>query len=153
MEKKIENEHVGKLIKITNQMFETYINNNLKKINLTSSQMNILIYICISYKKSIIVNQINIQDKFNLTNPTVTGILNRLEDKEFIKRVSSGRCNQIIPTELGIELIDSGYKNLLKMENDILSCLSTNEVNMLKEILTKIINNKMGEDIDDKKVS
>lgn len=146
----LEKMSVGRLIKISNLIFETYINNNLKEMNLTGSQMNVLMCVYVMNKKHMNVNQVDIQKIFNLSNPTVSGILSRLQDKNFIMRETDGRKNRIKLTDDGIKLIKDGEKKIRMVENKILSCLSKQEYNILLETLRKIIiNNKMGVDIDD----
>ena len=146
----LEKMSVGRLIKISNLIFETYINNNLKEMNLTASQMNVLMCVYALNKKHMNVNQVDIQKIFNLSNPTVSGILSRLQDKNFIMRENDGRKNRIKLTDDGIKLIKDGEKKIRMVENKILSCLSEEEYNILLETLRKIIiNNKMGVDIDD----
>ena len=146
----LEKMSVGRLIKISNLIFETYINNNLKEMNLTGSQMNVLMCVYVMNKKHMNVNQVDIQKIFNLSNPTVSGILSRLQDKNFIMRETDGRKNRIKLTDDGLKLIKDGEKKIRMVENKILSCLSEQEYNILLETLRKIIiNNKMGVDIDD----
>ena len=146
----LEKMSVGRLIKISNLIFEAYINNNLKEINLTGSQMNVLMCVYVLNKKHMNVNQVDIQKIFNLSNPTVSGILSRLQDKNFIIRENDGRKNRIKLTDDGIKLIKDGEKKIRMVENKILSCLSEEKYNILLETLRKIIiNNKMGVGIDD----
>ena len=146
----LEKMSVGRLIKISNLIFETYINNNLKEMNLTGSLMNVLMCVYALNKKHMNVNQVDIQKIFNLSNPTVSDILSRLQDKNFIMRENDGRKNRIKLTDDGIKLIKDGEKKIRMVENKILSCLSEEEYNILLETLRKIIiNNKMGVDIDD----
>lgn len=57
----LEKMSVGRLIKISNLIFEAYINNNLKEINLTGSQMNVLMCVYALNKKHMNVNQVDIQ--------------------------------------------------------------------------------------------
>lgn len=149
----MDKESIGKMIKITNQIFETYINNSLKKINLTNSQMGILIYLCDNYLNKNEIYQIDIQNRFKLSNPTVSGILDRLMDKGFIMRINNGRSNKIIPTDKGIELIDKSYQKFLLIEDRMVNVLSLDEKEELKRILGKIINNnKIGDGINDKEI-
>ena len=122
--KKDIQDSIGRLLKVTNQIFETYINNSLKEINLTSSQIGILVFLCYKRKNNIDVNQIDIQKKFKLSNPTVSGILDRLEEKKFIKRINNGRSNKIIITDDGMNLLDSGYDKVKMIEEKIIHALS-----------------------------
>ena len=57
----LEKMSVGRLIKISNLIFETYINNNLNEMNLTGSQMNVLMCVYVLNKKHMNVNQVDIQ--------------------------------------------------------------------------------------------
>lgn len=57
-------------------------NRNLKKVGLTSSQMDILIYLFLNEGKTI--TQRDIEKYFGLTHSTVIGILKRLAEKEYI---------------------------------------------------------------------
>lgn len=148
-----EREPIGKLVKIVNQIFETYLNNSLKDINLTSSQTAILMYICYNYKHNIDINQVNIQDRFNLSNPTVTGILNRLADKNFITRIRDGRSNKIIPTDISLLIMEDGQRQVSQIEDKILCVLTPSEIANLSDILLKIINNERnGVGLNDKKI-
>lgn len=150
----LNNMSVGRLIKISNLLFETYINNNLKEMNLTNSQMNVLLCVYVMGKKNKDVNQVDIQNIFNLSNPTVSGILSRLEDKGFLVRENDGRKNRIKLTDNGIQLIRNGEEKIKLIEDKIVNCLSSDEKDILLNILRKIIvNNKMGVDFDDKRVS
>ena len=152
--KKDIQDSIGRLLKVTNQIFETYINNSLKEINLTSSQIGILVFLCYKRKNNIDVNQIDIQKKFKLSNPTVSGILDRLKKKKFIKRINNGRSNKIIITDDGMNLLDSGYDKVKMIEEKIIHALSNEEKSELVRLLVKIIeNNRIGDDFCDKKIS
>ena len=147
-------ESICKLVKITNKIFEKNINNNLKNVNLTDSQIRILVYLFYCYNNNIEVNQIDIQKKFNLSNPTVSGILDRLSLKGFIERINNGRSNKIILTVNGIELIKKEKDRLFLLEDKITNNLTLEEKEELRRILIKIINNnKIGDDSDVKKIS
>ena len=73
---------IGFYLKKIFQTMDKSLNKELETIDLTSMQAHVLIYL---YKnKNNIINQRDIERKFELTNPTVNGILNRLENKGFI---------------------------------------------------------------------
>ncbi len=134
-----------KLIKLINNSFQSKINNRLKDGNLTNSQAEVLLYTLKQNKKDLEVNQIDIQNNFNLTNPTVTGILNRLEEKRFIKRTVSkknARFKSIIITEFGIKELEYGKKEIDKLETEFLSNLTEEEKIVLNKLLKKLIDIK-----------
>ena len=120
-------------------------NNDLSEINMTRSQMGTLIYLKKCKERNIEVNQVDIEKEFELKNPTVTGLFNRLEDKGYINRVSSNkdkRYKKIELTASGVEIVDNGKAKAEKLEEKLVSNLSTSEKNELKKLLIKIIENK-----------
>ena len=71
---------------------EKNLNKELEIIDLTSMQAHVLIYL---YKnKNNIINQRDIEREFELTNPTVNGILNRLENKGFIAKAPKEKVDE-----------------------------------------------------------
>lgn len=138
----MENINIGRMIKVISNYMDKYCNNDLSNINMTRSQMGTLIYLFKCYKKGIEVNQVDIEREFNLKNPTVTGILNRLEDKKYIRRVSSSkdkRYKKIELTASGVETVEKGREKAEKMEEDLVNNLTLEERKTLKKLLSKII--------------
>ena len=77
------------------------MNEGLKKYDLTKTQRDILGYLHFTDKNPVI--QKDIEEHFHISNPTVTGILNRLEQKGFIERKQSlkdKRVRTIVLTKL-----------------------------------------------------
>ena len=135
---------IGKILKIVSNYMDKDMNNCLSDYNITRSQMGILIYIQVAECKNIEANQVDIEKEFNLKNPTVTGIINRLEEKGYIKRVRSDkdkRYNKLELTESGREILNKGKRKAEENEEKLLKILTQDEVNELKRILTKIVNN------------
>lgn len=135
---------IGKILKIVNNYMDKDINNCLSDYNITRSQMGILIYIQVAECKNIEANQVDIEKEFNLKNPTVTGLINRLEEKGYIKRVRSDkdkRYNKLELTESGREILNKGKRKAEENEEKLLKILTEDEMRELKRILTKIVNN------------
>lgn len=74
---------IGFLFKQINNVYEKDINNQLKGIGITSSQCEVLNYLFRCDKEE--VNQKDIEKALSLKNPTVTGILQRLDEKGYIQ--------------------------------------------------------------------
>ena len=135
---------IGKILKIVNNYMDKDINNCLSDYNITRSQMGILIYIQVAECKNIEANQVDIEKEFNLKNPTVTGLINRLEERGYIKRVRSDkdkRYNKLELTESGREILNKGKRKAQENEEKLLKILTDDEIKELKRILTKIVNN------------
>lgn len=137
----MESKHVCGGFKIINNYFENQLNLGLAEYNLTRSQMDVLIFLKINEKKNIETNQKDIEKALSLKNPTVTGILDRLEDKGYIKRnVSSKdkRLKQITLTSASNEILLKSRNHAKIIEEKILSPLSDEEIDELLKLLDKI---------------
>jgi DNA-binding MarR family transcriptional regulator len=137
----LESKHVCGGFKIINNYFENQLNLGLAEYNLTRSQMDVLIFLKINEKKNIETNQKDIEKAMSLKNPTVTGILDRLEDKGYIKRnVSSKdkRLKRITLTNASNEILLKSRNHAKKIEEKILSSLSDEEKDELLKLLDKI---------------
>ena len=80
---------VGFMFKQINNIYEKEFNNLLRGIGITSSQCAVLDYLLGSSKE--FMNQKDIEKALSLKNPTVTGILKRLDEKGFILAVPSNQ--------------------------------------------------------------
>ena len=100
-------------------------NRNLKKVGLTSSQMDILIYLF--HNEGKIVTQRDIEKYFGLTHSTVIGILKRLADKKYIYIIASedDRRQRIVKLD----------ENSLKVKEDFL-IERQKRINRFKDKLT-----------------
>ena len=120
-------------------LIKKQINDSLEKYDLTFSQSNILMFILLNKDKKI--NQRQIEHEFNLSNPTVNGILNRLENKRFIKRSideKDKRIKYIIPLQKSYEFMENVKKTKEKMEINMLKNINEEELATLDIILEKI---------------
>ncbi|TXJ35097.1 MarR family transcriptional regulator [Brachyspira aalborgi] len=138
----MENFIIGKLIKQLHIALENNFNKFSKKYKLTSSQMDILIFLLHNEDK--IVNQRDIENFLSLSNPTIAGTLLRLEKKGFIiRKISSKdkRYKEIYLTDKSRELKDIIFKYIRDNDNKMFSNMSEEEKENLKNIITKILNN------------
>ena len=138
----MENFIIGKLIKQLHIALENNFNKFSKKYKLTSSQMDILIFLL--HNKNKIVNQRDIENFLSLSNPTIAGTLLRLEKNGFIiRKISSKdkRYKEIYLTDKSRELKDIIFKYIRDNDNKMFSNMSEEERENLKNIITKILNN------------
>ena len=83
MKKARADAHVGLLIKFLNNSITNEINRNLLKFNLTATQHEVLVYILKNENKRDVFQK-DVEKHLKLTNPTITGIIKRLEEKGMI---------------------------------------------------------------------
>jgi DNA-binding MarR family transcriptional regulator len=133
---------VSMLLKMLDNSLDSQCNRNMKDIELTASQSNIMGYLVYMDGKE--VSQRDIELEFKLMNPTVTGILNRLEKKGFIVRVKSrtdARYNYIELTEKGREIPEIVRKKTMEIHKRLFQGLSQAEIDMFENIIKKMIEN------------
>jgi len=136
------NIQISLMIKILNNAFKQELNKEIAPLDLSSSQAHVLGYLSHNQDKTIF--QKNIEEQFNLKHPTVTGILQRLEEKGFIKQIpleTDHRYKQIILTEKSRILHDRITELSLVTVNKFLAGMSVDEVNTLKLLLNKMLAN------------
>lgn len=132
---------INKQLKMIHNTFEERRNKHLLKYNLTSSQQEILFYL--GFHEGEPIHQREIEKWFHLKNPTVTGILNRLEEKGFIVRKTGEtdkRFRMIELTEKSRCLMQEMREEMWQMNDKIYSCMTEEERSQLSGLLERILN-------------
>lgn len=132
---------INKQLKMIQKTFEERRNKHLSKYNLTSSQQEILFYL--GFHEGEPIHQREIEKWFRLKNPTVTGILNRLEEKGFIVRKTKEndkRFRMIELTEKSRCLMQEMCEEMWQMDDKIYSCMTAEERSQLSGLLERILN-------------
>ena len=133
------------MIKHLNKMFEQQINENMISVNVTRSQMEVLVYTYIKNKNGIEVNQVDLEKDLNLKNPTVTGLISRLEKKGYMKREKSSKgpnYKSVLITDEGIRIIEEGKRITDNVEKEMFSVLDKDEKKELTRLLQKVIDSR-----------
>lgn len=137
-------EHVGLLVKFINGKVNNRVNKNLAEFNLTGVQHEILCFINRNEHERDVFQK-DIEKCLKLTNPTVTGIVKRLEEKEMIVRCPSSddaRYKCLHVTEKGKEVICKSFKfGAENIEKQLVKGMSDEEVKMLKDLLYRALRN------------
>lgn len=142
---------IGLLIHHLHLLHRQKLNIVFQELGLTSSQAFTLIQVLKAYKKQQLICQKDIEQAMEISNPTVTGILNRLEQKELIKRVPGkhdARVRNIIVTEKALELDKELRRKFSEVENDVVSCFNEEEVQLFHQMLDRIVSTH-DETVDD----
>ena len=141
----VKNYLLGNLIKHLHKMFEQQINENMTSVNVTRSQMEVLVYTYIKSKNGIEVNQVDLEKDLNLKNPTVTGLISRLEKKGYMKREKSSKgpnYKSVLITDEGIRIIEEGKRITDNVEKEMFSVLDKDEKKELTRLLQKVIDSR-----------
>ncbi len=111
-------------------------------LDLTHSQAHVLMHIICSKDKD--VTQRDIEKKFGLSNPTVTGILKRLEAKGFVTRRVSENDNRykiISITDKSKDIYATVKKSIQSSEDRLFDKMDDNEINTLCVMFEKMLAN------------
>ncbi len=136
--------HIGFLIKQLNSVFARDCNQAFQKHNLTIAQIDVLGYLNAMKRRGEAVNQRAIEETLHLKNPTVTGTLNRLEAKGFIRRVTDprdGRSKLIELTCAEDGLREQAERMRTRKEAQITRGFAEEEIRTFEDLLTRALKN------------
>ena len=137
--------HIGYLIKQVFLMNQARLNTIFAEFDLTASQTLTLIYLFKAHERGEQVHQKDIEDAMDISNPSVTGILNRLEHKGLIHRVAStkdARVKNIVVSEQALELDKILREKFKENEEELVTALNDEEIACMQSCLLKMLGQK-----------
>lgn len=140
LEKKVE---VGRKIEMLSRQIRRKVDESISSQVLTAKQAMILLVIYdLSKVKDVYAK--DIEDAFDMRRATVTGILQLMEKNGIIVREENnvdGRLKRIRLTQKAINLRLKMKKNIQKVESNLLSDLSKEEIETFLKIMEKMSHN------------
>ena len=133
--------HVGLLVKFLNNAITNEVNRNLMKFNLTAAQHEVLVYVFKNENKRDIFQK-DVEKHLKLTNPTVTGIIKRLEEKNMIVRCGDARFKCLHVTEEAKNVLHKCFhQGILSIEAKLIKNMTEEEQVILKGLLYRALKN------------
>lgn len=139
----MRNDRVAILIKRASLITEKLSNQMLAPYNLSTSQYKIMVMLYNYPDKTI--RQIDIEEMYSLTNPTVTGIIQNLERKNLVVReqnLDDKRSKVLCLTEKAYKMKEELLSLGETVEKQITESLTNEEHKELCFLLNKMINGK-----------
>lgn len=133
---------IGFTVKQINNVYEKELNEKLKKLGITSSQCAVLDYLFHTNKDE--VNQCDVERALSLKNPTVTGILKRLDEKGFlfcVPNATDKRKKNIYLTEKAYDIQRRMEADRKKLEKELTRGMTKKEIAALNRGLEKLLYN------------
>lgn len=130
------------LIKQLYFLHQQRLNKIFCEFDLTATQAFTLIYLFQSREAGRSVKQKDIEHKMEISNPTVTGILNRLEHKGLIQRVADekdARVKHIVVTEKALELDCLLRQKFNEADKEMVASLNEEEEKQLQDMLMRML--------------
>ena len=137
--------HFGHYVRILHWCTDQKMTQALTEVDLTASQGPILGYI--AHRKTAPCSR-DIEEEFRLTHPTVSGLLSRLEKKDFIEfrpDEIDRRCKRIYLLPKGQEFTDNIRRIIRETEAQMVQDFTDEEKELFSRLLTKAITNMGGD--------
>lgn len=128
------------LVKRSSLVFDKLANQLLTPYDLTGSQFKILVLLYHRPEGS--VRQVDLEAKFSMTNPTVTGLVQKLEGKKLVRRAPhpvDKRSKVLVLTERAMALREELLALADEMERQMTGRLSPAECEQLAALLMKML--------------
>lgn len=137
-----ERQPIGFIVKQINNIYEKELTKRLKVLGITSSQCAVLNYLFQSNQEH--VTQREIEKNLQLKNPTVTGLLKRLDEKGFVLCVQSPtdkRCKNIYLTEKAFDIQKKMEYDRKRLDKRLTIGMTKKEVEVFRRGLEKVLYN------------
>ena len=137
--------HFGHYVRILHWCTDQRMTQALMHFDLTASQGPILGYI--SRRKTPPCPR-DIEEEFNLSHPTVSGLLSRLEKKEFIQLrpdETDRRCKRIYLLPKGVTFTESIHRTIADTETEMVRDFTEEEKELFFSFLNRAITNMGGD--------
>ena len=136
----MKNEKVAILIKRAALVVEKTSNQILAPYALTNAQFKILMMLYKNPDRT--VRQADVENKFSMTNPTVTGIIQNLEKKNLVQRVENPndkRSKLLVLTPQARKIEPKLHELAELREKEVTLHLTDEECEQLKILLKKVL--------------
>lgn len=141
-----ESKNVRLMFQLGNALVK-YRNKKAAAFGLTSVQIDVIVFLLKNREKDEI-NQLDVQKYLMLSHPAVTGIIQRMEEKGFLKRLQStrdARHNCLHLTPKALELEEELMGNSAQAEKVIMKNMTSTEQVELYRLLKIAFNNICGD--------
>lgn len=137
-----EGEPVGYLLKRIHDHVDRQANNSLKPCGMTFSQMRLMSYLL--KRAQTPPSQKEIEEHFQVSHPTVVGLIQRLEAKGLVRCAfdsADKRVKSVYLTAQGRGVVSRANEHRALMERRITAGMSPSEVEQLRALLKKVLRN------------
>ena len=136
--------HYGRLARTLHWCTDQSMTAELEKMDLTAAQGHIMGYLA-HHEEAPCPRDIELD--FKLSHPTVSGLLSRLEQKDFIELrtdPNDRRCKRIYILPKGRECHDRMHQTILNNEERMVQGFTEEEKQLFADFLTRAIENMGG---------
>ena len=139
-------DHMGHLLFWGSQLCKQRMDQKLQAYDVTQTQAHVILYL-IEAGRNGEVYQKDLEKQFRIKASTVNGIVERLEEKNFLTRTPDrrdGRCRRLSVTEKGLQLEREIHRCIDETEKLMVKDFTAEEQQMLQTLLQRVIENLKG---------
>ena len=129
------------LVKHLSKCMELALDKEAKRLGLTPQQARLLGFLVRRKNENIPVRQIDIEERFQLSKSTVSGLVKRMESKNLIIKEKKDKDILILPSEEGIKITEIFKEKANVIKDDIAKDLTDKEKEQLIKTLHKLLDN------------
>ena len=136
--------HYGHMVRILHWCTDQAMTAALEAMDLTASQGRIMGYLA---HQSDPPCPRDIEEEFHLSHPTVSGLLSRLEKKDFLELrpdPTDRRCKRIFLLPKGYACLNTMHQTILSNENRLVADFTEEEKSLFFDLLSRAITNMGG---------
>lgn len=115
------------------------MNNEMKELDMTLTQVRVLSILLEFPEKQATLK--DLEKKLQVSQSVTVGIIKRLEQRKYVESFGDSedkRIKIVKITSLGEQQYRCSNEILSRLEGDILSCLTENEITILQDLLNRI---------------
>ncbi len=136
--------HYGPLLRFLHSAIDQSVSSSLENLDLTSAQGHIIGYV--AHRETPPCPK-DIEEAFHLSHPTVSGLLSRLEKKDFIELrpdEKDRRCKRVYVRPKGTERLSRFHQTILETEEKIVQGFTPEEQVLFRSLLERAVSNVGG---------
>ena len=133
-------EDCGFMIMRIDRILMRHLEESLEDFDLTPSQIRFVMYMARCGDRPVSMKEI--EERFDVAQPTVAGIMKKLERRGFVELAQSPsdrRAKNARLTDAGRELVRSQEHHRILMENRLMDSLEPDERERLRDMLSRIL--------------
>lgn len=138
----MQEEQLGLILKRISNAIKKSVDRDMRDIDITMAQGMVLGFVALHEPGSL--SQRDIEHRFGLRHPTVSGILKRLEQNGFVTfevNADDKRVKNIFTTDKAAQLESRVKKNQKQIEERLTRGLSADELETLRSLLGRVLEN------------
>ena len=128
-------------IKVLNKLMTADFDKRLNEHGLTCQQGRVLFYINHRVKEGYEIHQNDLEQRFNLSKSTVSGLVKRMEKNGLIIKNNNPPYRSLLPSDKGKAIVDQVHGNRIKVLEKLMDGINKEKQQEMNKLLKQMIEN------------